>query len=842
MMSTTMKRGRGTAKSATIAALAMVATLSAGSALAQQVVIEGNRRVDAETIRSYVSGSSTEEARRNLLATGMFSDVRVSRRGGATVVSVRENNLINRVVFEGNRRVPREVLEPEVTARARGPFTEAMLQADADRIREIYRRSGRALANVTPRVVDLPNGRVDIVYTIEEGGKTPIQAINFVGNQSYSASRLRGVMTSAETNLLSFIKTNDVYDPDRLASDLELIRRYYLKNGYADFRVVSSDVQFDQAQGGYVITIAVEEGPQYRVGEVSVDSRLGPEVDPAVLRSRVTTSSGAVYNAEAVERSLTNVTTEIARRGYAFAQVRPVGQRDPATRTISVAYVVEEGPRVYIERINVRGNTRTRDYVIRRELDLGEGDAYNKVLVDRAERRLNNTGFFKRVRVTNEPGSSPDRVVVNIDVEDQPTGAFSIAGGYSTADGFIGEVSVTESNFLGRGQFVRLAGTAGQKSQGVDFSFTEPYFLGYRLAAGFDLFTKFSDQTQYSRYENRTTGGAIRFALPITEEISVGIRYSLFQQEVKIPNSESKPYNDCSFPIPGVTSLLPGGIPSRLTTATPTGSSGCEANGEASIAIKEAQGRTLTSLVGLNFVYNSLDNFRNPTSGFYGEIKPEVAGLGGDSRYFRLSGEGRAYYEIFEEIVGIARVQGGHIAAFGGDNLRVIDHYFLGPSLVRGFAPSGLGPRDVGTVDARSNAIGGTTYFGGSLEVQFPIFGLPRDLGLKGAVFADAGTLFGYKGNTAFDVNRNGIIDGVIGGVCTANAASPTQQECLNVRDNKTIRSSVGASLLWASPLGPIRFDYAVALSKDEGVVLPNGSRVGGDRTQAFRFSGGTRF
>jgi outer membrane protein insertion porin family len=568
MISTTMKRGRGAAKTAAVAALAMVATLSAGSALAQQVVIEGNRRVDAETIRSYVSGASTEEARRNLLATGMFSDVRVSRRGGAVVVSVRENNLVNRVVFEGNRRVPREVLEPEVTAKARGPFTEAMLQADAERIREIYRRSGRALASVTPRVVDLPNGRVDIVYTVEEGGKTPIQSINFVGNQAYSASRLRGVMTSSETNFLSFLKTNDVYDPDRLASDLELIRRYYLKNGYADFRVVSSDVQFDQARAGYVVTIAVEEGPQYRVGDVRVDSRLGADIDPAVLRSRVTTSTGAVYNAEAVERSLTNVTTEIARRGYAFAQVRPVGQRDPATRTISVAYVIEEGPRVYIERINVRGNTRTRDYVIRRELDLGEGDAYNKVLVDRAERRLNNTGFFKRVRVTNEPGTSPDRVVVNIDVEDQPTGAFSIAGGYSTADGFIGEVSVTESNFLGRGQFVRLAGTAGQKSQGIDFSFTEPYFLGYRLAAGFDLFSKFSDQTQYSRYENRTTGGAIRFALPITEEISVGIRYSLFQQEVKIPNSAGKPYNDCSFPIAGTTSLLPNGLPSRVTTET----------------------------------------------------------------------------------------------------------------------------------------------------------------------------------------------------------------------------------------------------------------------------------
>jgi outer membrane protein insertion porin family len=813
----------------------MAASLTiAGSASAQQIVVEGNRRVDAETVRSYVTGSgagSLEEARRNLLASGMFSDVRISRRGGQVVVTVRENNTINRVVFEGNSKVPREVLEGEVQAKARGPFTQGMLEADAARIREIYQRTGRGFATVTPRIVDLPNGRVDVVYTINEGAKTGVRDIRFVGNSAVSSSRLIGLMTTSEMNFLSWFKTNDVYDPDRIASDQELIRRYYLKNGYADFRVLSTDAQFDASRGGYIITITVEEGRQYRVGSVGVESRI-PDIGEAELRRQVRTAPGEVYNAEAVEKTLTSMTTEVARRGYAFAQVRPAGQRDPATGTINLAYIMEEGPRVYIERINVRGNTRTRDYVVRREFDVSEGDAYNKVLMDRAERRLNSLGFFKKVRVTNEPGSAPDRVVVNVDVEDQPTGSFSIAGGYSTADGFIGEVSVSESNFLGRGQFVRLAGTVGERSQGVDFSFTEPYLLGYRMAGGFDLFSKYSDQTEYARYENRTTGGQLRLGFPVTDEFGFTLRYSLYQQEITVPNERDRPFNDCTVPL-GNTLINSGtgivgvdGAPNR---------SFCEGNGEASLAIKQAAGETWTSAAGVTFAFSTLDNGKNPRNGFYAEIKPDVAGLGGDSKYARVIGDARYYHELFEDVVGIARVQGGHVVGHSGEELRVMDHFFLGPTLVRGFAPSGIGPRDVSTADSRSNAIGGTSYYGGSLEVQFPIWGLPRDLGLKGAVFADAGSLFNYDGVTFFDINKNGERD------CAAEAARFVQPECITVRDNNVIRSSVGASILWSSPLGPLRFDYAVALSKDEGFI-DNDRRIGGDRTQAFRFSGGTRF
>lgn len=723
---------------------------------------------------------------------------------------------INRVAFEGNKKINKDVLGGLVATKASNTYNQATVNADVERIRDAYQRSGRSLASVTPRTVQLPNGTIDVVFTINEGDKTGVKAINFVGNNVYSSYKLRNLMTTTESNFLSWLKSSDVYDPARIASDEDVIRRYYLRNGYADFQILSTDVTFDEQRGGYIVTITVSEGQKYRISDVSVDSSLAgaPSTE---LETLVRTRAGDVYDVEAVEKSLERITTKVSSEGNPFVQVRPTGMRNAEAGTVSLQYVVDEGPHVYIERINVRGNSRTRDYVIRREFDIGEGDAYNKVLVDRAERRLNNLGYFKNVRITSEPGSSPDRVIVNVDVEDQSTGQFSVSGGYSTSDGFIGEVAVSESNFLGRGQFVRLAGSWGQYSQGVDFSFTEPYFLGQRMAFGFDLFSKFTDNSRYSRYEDRMTGGQLRLGLPVDEATTLTLRYSLYQSRIKVPNDWRHPYNDCLVPIPGYTQLNPDGSPTYPN---------CTWDGEASLAIKEATGTTLTSLVGATLTYNTLDNTRNPTSGLYAEVKPDVAGVGGDSRFIRASADARYYYELFDEVVGFARLQGGHITAFGNKDLRIVDNYFLGPSLVRGFAPSGLGPRDM-SGDYRNNALGGTTYFGGTLEVQFPIFGLPREVGLKGAVFADAGTLFGYEGQRDFSASL-GVPPNCPG---LPNFAANRQPTCVDVLDSRKIRSSVGVSLLWASPLGPLRFDYAFVTSK-----------VFGDQTQAFRFSGGTSF
>ena len=810
--------------------------VSGGVVFAQAVIVQGNRRVDAETIRSYAAGQSAPESiRESLLATGLFSNVQVSRRGSQTVISVRESDSINRVAFEGNRRLKSDVLLQQVQSKAGGPMSQQLIDADVARLKEVYRRAGYGLSSVSGRIAPLPNGRSDVVFTINESGKTGVKSINFEGNQVYSDGRLRGLMTTTESNFLSWIKTSDVYDPERIASDLELVRRFYLKNGYADFQIVNNTARFDETSGGWVIDVSVSEGPQYKVGNVAVDSNLR-DLDSATLQGSLVTSAGDDYNAEAVEKSLVNLTTEVSRRGHPFAQVRPRGDRDAAGRLIGITYVVDEGPRVYVERINVRGNTRTRDYVVRRELALGEGDAYNKVMVDRAERRLNNLGFFSKVRITNEPGSGPDRVVVNIDVEDKATGSFSISGGYSTSDGIIGEVALSESNFLGRGQFVRIAGTLGENTQGIDFSFTEPYFLDRRIAAGFDLFSKYNDNYSTGRYSSRVTGGQVRFSFPITEEFSVTPRYSLYTTEIKVPNSTSYPYNDCTNPIVGTTPGTEGATEANSNNS-------CLTNGEASVAVKEAQGSTLTSLVGMNFNYNSLDNTQAPRNGFIAELKPEMAGLGGDSKFLRVSADARYYKEIADDVVGFVRFQGGHVQATSGD-LRMVDHYFLGPALVRGFKSSGIGPRDV-LSDPTSNALGGTTYFGGSLEVQFPIWGLPRDVGLRGALFADAGTLFNYDGGskTITNTSYTSCPTGSEARQFKVTTNSGYQSNVACVRDNNVIRSSVGVSLLWQSPLGPIRFDYAYALTKDEGTRdVTTGIKYGGDRTQAFRFSGGTRF
>ncbi|MFM8751275.1 outer membrane protein assembly factor BamA [Rhabdaerophilum sp.] len=808
----------GSVRKGLLAIMAALVLLSTVPAMAQQrVVVQGNSRVEADTIRSFLTlapGESYTAARidqaiKDLYATGLFQDVRITRSGAGVVVRVVENQSINRVTFVGNSRLKADQLSGEIQARSRGPFSQTMIDQDVQRIRDIYARAGRAAADVRAEITPTADGRVDVTFRISEGGKTGVAAINFQGNNAYGASRLKGVMSTTESNFLSFLKSSDVYDPDRIAADLEAIRRFYLRNGYADFRIVSSSAELDTAQNGYVINIVVEEGPRYSVSAVDVESRIA-DISADDLRRQVYTRAGQTYNAVDVEKSVDALSRAVAQRGYAFAQVRPRGERNPADQTVRIVYSVEEGARAYIERIVIRGNTRTRDYVIRRELAVGEGDAFNRAAIDRAERRLRNLDFFQSIRVTTEPGSAPDRVVINVDVQDKATGSFSIAGGYSTAEGFLAEVTLQEVNFLGRGQFVRITASNGERSRGGEFSFTEPFFLGYRLAAGFDIFSKFNDASSFSRYRSRTTGFTLRAGVPITEEFSVGVRYSAYQQRIRIPNSASRPYNNCD------------GLP-----FAPALTNTCIRDGEASIAIKEVQGNTITSLAGLTFTYNTLDNNNDPTSGIFADLRPEIAGLGGDSRFLRATASVRYYYPITDDFTGMLKLQGGYMTAFGNQRLRVLDHFSMGPDLVRGFAPSGIGPRDLNG-DSNANAIGGTTYFGATAEVTFPIFGLPRELGLRGAVFSDAGTLFGYKGRKKFDLNRNNTFD------CVDPGTTRFQSECMNVRDESKIRSSVGVGLLWASPLGPIRFDYAYALSRVTG--------PGGDRVQAFRFSGGARF
>jgi len=817
-----------------VAALFLVVAPIAPAFAAADIVVSGDR-ADAETIKSFFAGTSQAEVDKGLealRATGRYSTVSASRQGNRVVIRVTEGGSINRVAIEGNSKIPSDKVLPELRTKAHTTFNPQTAASDVTMLSEIYKRNGRAGAKITYRTVPLPNGKVDVVFTVEEGDKTGIKEIKFTGNNVYSTRRLVGMMETTEMNFMSFFKSSDIYDPERIASDLEIIRRFYLKNGYADFRVLSSDAQFDATQGGYIVNIVIEEGPQYRVSNVDIESHV-PDIDSNSLKDELRISAGDIYNGDAVEKTVESLTRAVAKKGYAFTQARPRGERNQAAQTVAIRFLLDEGPRVYIERIVIKGNTRTRDYVIRREFDLGEGDAYNRVLVDRAERRLNGLGYFKKVKVTNEPGSSPDRVILLVEVEDQPTGNFGVSGGYSTNQGFIGEVSVSESNFLGRGQAVRLSVQGGQVASGVNFSFTEPYFLDQRMAAGFDLFARHQRAYQYSIYSSTSEGGTLRLGIPITDQLTLSPHYSLYQTTIAIPNSNSKPYDDCTQPLPMVT---PGFSPFY---PTPTPFLNCLSNGEAPLAIKQSVGTITTSLAGYSLTYDTVDNFRNPHNGFHNTLTQDFAGLGGFSRYVRTTGDVRYFHEIpyLDDVVAIGHGQAGNMTPFGGYQPRIQDNFNLGPSLVRGFSPGGIGPRDNNWLAWNSNtnygnSLGGTNYWGATAEVQFPIWGLPKDLGLRGAVFNDVGSLWDFKGRTNYSNNNLPTIPGVTCIAPYSQQAGYGQGTCVVPQSqNMIIRSAAGASILWNSPMGPLRFDYAIPYLKAKT-----------DITQYFRFSGGTNF
>jgi len=832
------------------AAFACGAAWQSAPALAQvtpqNVVVEGSTHTDVATIRSYFTGTdqaSVNRAVADLSATGMFSKVSAKIVGGEVIVTVAESSqVINRVAFEGNNTLKSDQLAVEVQEKGHTGFDAAKADADVQRIKDAYKKIGRSEVQVSYRLVQLPNGRVDVVFKVAEGDKTGVREIKFVGNQAVSSYRLHSLMQTTEMNFMSWFKTSDVYDPDRLAQDQEAIRKYYMKNGYADFRITNTDIAYRGApDAGYVITISVDEGAQYHVSNVTVTSHLA-KVDSAGLQSFVKLHAGDVYNASAVDTTVNAITRELSRLGYAFSDVRPHGQRDEASHQIAVAFTVDDGPKVYIERVDVVGNTRTRDYVIRREFDIGEGDPYNHSMVEQGERRLNRLGYFKKVHISTRPGSSPDRVIVTVEVEDQPTGSVSLSGGYSTTSGFLAEVAFTETNFLGRGQYVKLSASEGQYPRGWGASFTEPYFLDQRLAAGFDVYEKVQNPNTYATYYTWTTGADIRLGVPITDEFTIQPMYSIYGSQIKIPNNSSEPYNDCTgagtwtgtgWTGAGGASTVPYYYPGSSTPITPTSTENCLLNGQASLVMKAAaaQGVILTSLVGYSLIWDSIDDRKNPTSGIYATFRQDFAGVGGDSHFVRETADAKYYYPLTDDLTGLIHVQGGQINQIGGGYLPVTDNFNLGPTLVRGFASGGIGPRDITDPNNLSgNGLGGTTYFGGSAEMQFPIFGLPKEIGLKGAIFADAGDLFGYQGQTNF-ASVTGYTYCPSPGTNPSAVAPYTQPSCVNVSDDRIVRSSVGAGLIWASPLGPIRIDYAYAVTKSKY-----------DQLQAINFTGGMQF
>jgi outer membrane protein insertion porin family len=820
---------------------AAVAAPADAGLTASSIVVEGNRRVDADTVRSYfkvapgehLDAAKIDAGLKALYGTGLFQDVHISQSGGKVIVTVVEAPVINRLAFEGNHRMKDEQLQQEIQSKERDALSRAAVQADTQRIIEVYQRNGRFDVTVVPQIIDRPNNRVDLIFQVNEGEKTGIRHIVFVGNNSYAAWRLKDVIKTAESNWLSFLQTTDVYDPDRIEADRDLIRRFYLKHGYADVQVVSATGVYDPTQKGFVVTFTIEEGPLYHFGAIDVQSNVRA-VDAKSLRSTLRMGAGQTYNGEAIEKTVEDMTIELAKRGYPFGQVRPRGDRNPTTRTIGVVFVVDEGTRAYVERINVRGNYRTRDYVIRRELDINEGDPYNRALIDRAERRIKNLNYFKTVKITNEPGSAPDRVVINIDVEEQSTGDFSIMGGFSTADGWLAQVSVQERNLLGTGRFAKAAVTYGQYVRSVELDYAEPYFLDTRSSMGVSLFAKETIANSYLSYGTQSYGGTLKWGIPLREDLSFQLRYSAFTQKITLPSY----LDDCNNINPDYVTTFP--TPAALNAPGSPFSGApesCFLYGQASLPVRVelAGGSYLTSMVGYGFSYSTLDNNKLPTSGVFVSIGQDFAGVGGDVAYMRSTMDMRTYYEVVSDLVGSLHLQAGDMIGLdNGGSVRMLDDFKMGPNLVRGFEPAGIGPRDI-TPGTTNDDIGGTMYWGASLEFQYPFYFLPKDSGFRGAVFVDTGSVWGYKGET--QNSATGEVNGSITSPGSLTAIPPYAAgtfvcQCgMQYADSPAVRASIGASLIWDSPFGPLRFDLAYPLLKQSY-----------DRTQFFAFGGGAQF
>nr|WP_328596008.1 outer membrane protein assembly factor BamA [Aureimonas psammosilenae] len=832
------------ALSSTVLATSLGASIvlaeNAAAAQVSRVEVRGNQRVDADTVRGLlaikpgqnIGDADIDEGVRKLYSTGLFSDVRISQQGGTVVVNVSENQIVNQVLFQGNSKLKDEQLRAAVQTSSRGAYSQATADNDVGAIREAYTRIGRSDAAVSVRTIPIENNRVNVVFDINEGDRTKIGQINFVGNNAFSDGRLKEVIALRESGILSFLQRNDVYDEDRLRADEETLRRFYFNRGYADFRIVSATADLDASQNKYFITFTVEEGERYAFGNVNVDSTI-PGVGGQSLQGELKTRTGDVYSAQKIEESLVSLTNRVAANGFAFAQVTPRGDRDFNSRTISVNYVIDQGPRAYIERLEVRGNTKTRDYVVRREFDVSEGDAFNQVLVQRAKQRLERLGFFEKVNISTAPGSEPDRVVVIVEVQEKSTGEFSIGGGYTTggeSDGPVAEIGITERNFLGRGQFVKISAGFGEDTRSYQLSFTEPYFLGRRLAAGFDIYT--TKNTSES-YDVERTGGDVRIAAPITTELTGQVAYNFKSEEFGDDDGVSigrfRTDANGNFVQPLTTDTNDDGYsgPSELLRSTcddpnPLGYVSSSRSGEAtdfSNAPKYTRSRIInaaicespytTSSISYALTYNSLDSSTDPRNGVLATFGQEFAGIGGDANFVKTTAKASYFQQLIEEydVIGQLSAGGGNVSALGGD-LRVFDNFFKGQDIVRGFDTKGMGPRQFeidsdGDTVGRGVSIGGENYLNASAEATFPLPGISRDFGFRGAVFADAGTLWGseYKGEY-----------GVVG-------------------TDLNLRASAGVGLIWASPFGPLRVNYAHPFLKEDY-----------DRTQELSFGFSTRF
>ena len=835
-------------ESATPAAAAPVPASGIVSALD----VVGSQRLEPDTVRSYIdlragkpyTRESIDKALKDLYATELFADVQIRDDNGHLTIQVKENPVVNRIVLDGNKRVKEDKVMPEIRLAPRQIFSRTKVRADIARIIELYRRQGRFAATVEPKMVMLDQNRVDVVFEIVEGPKSKVRKISVIGNKEFSDGRLRGEMATKQTGLTKMFSSGTSYDPDRLAYDQQKLRQFYLTNGYADFRVISAVAELTPDKRDFVITYVVEEGKRYKFGDIDVESGIR-DVKPELLRPMIKMKKGQWYNAKQVEDTVDQLTEAAGLMGYAFTDIRPDFQRDPEALVMGVTFKVADAPRVYVERVDINGNTHTKDKVIRREMRLAEGDAFNSFKVKRSRDRIQSLGYFQdKLEVEQKRGSTPDKVVLEANVEEKSTGELQVSAGFSSLERFIIDLGITERNFMGKGQEVRASVNYSAYSKSVELGFTEPYLFDRNIAIGGDIFRRDYNSFNFrnggrdrkTTYNQITTGFQTRLGVPLTEYTSLALRYGLSFDDVSLDRSTYYFNGQCDV-------LLAGRY------------------------LCDAIGNRSTSSVGYSFVYDNLNNRQRPTAGNRVVFSQDFAGLGGSVRYIRTTVNAKKYWGFGKGFIFSLSGEGGYIKGLG-QQVRLTDRFFLGEPQMRGFDIRGVGPRiirrfyNTSTPDLNDfikgqendDALGGNTYYMGRAELELPLGSGGRELGLRPSIFADMGAVFGLRRpvtspdsktdqfrpilNTAGQQQCYNSTTGALTvnpGTCpTGTVAYGTTIPAFRedyVGNSAKPRLSVGFGVNWNSPFGPFRIDIAKALLHEPG-----------DQTKLFSFNVGTQF
>ncbi|WP_211363987.1 outer membrane protein assembly factor BamA [Sphingobium limneticum] len=827
------------------------------------ISVIGTQRLEPDTILSYTklrigqpySQESLDQALRDLYETELFADVQIRNDNGSLTVEVKENPVINRIVLEGNKRLKEDKIRPEIKLAPRQIYTRSKVRADVARIVELYRRQGRFAATIEPKMVQLDQNRVDIVFEISEGPKSKVRQINIIGNEKFKDGELRTQMVTKQSRWFRVFSSGTSYDPDRLAYDQQKLRQFYLTEGYADFRVISAVAELTPDKQDFIITYVVEEGDRYKFGDVKVESDIR-DLSGDGLTKRLPMKKGDWYNAKQVEDTVDTLSETAGLFGYAFADVSPDFNRSKEDLTMGINFRIANAPRVYVERVDINGNTLTQDKVVRREFRLAEGDAFNSFLVKRSKDRINSLGFFQeKLDVEQKPGSAPDRIVLETNVQEKSTGELSLSAGFSSLERFIVSASITQRNFRGKGQELRTSVNYSAYSKSIEVGFTEPYFMDKNIALGGDIYRRdlnsfryLTSNTRDTTYEQSTTGFQIRAGVPITEYMSLALRYSLNFDDVTLDKATYYTDGQCD-------PILAGRY------------------------LCDAIGKRTTSSLGYSLIYDTRDNRIRATRGQNLTLSQDFAGLGGSVKYVRTRLQGAKYVPLGGGFIFSLSGEGGYIHSLEGerrdstgalvDRVRLTDRFFLGEPQFRGFDIRGVGPRIVrryysttveggvatgeqitGTNNRTDDALGGKLYYLARAEVEIPLGSGAREMGLRPSIFMDAGAVGGLK--------SPGLINGTgqFPGYCSATgqttvrasgtAANPVCPVAYTSASDYAVtggfveqylgdtlkpRLSVGFGVNWNSPFGPFRIDIAKALLKEPG-----------DDNKLITFNVGTQF